>query len=69
MNTLERDWGCHWILASGSLVRFWKISELVMEERQVTEVLNQSLQEDLMMYEKNRVHFRYEEETQSRKNL
>ena len=36
MKVLEKEWSCYWILASGSLVRFWQIPELVgMEKKQI----------------------------------
>ena len=58
MKVLEEEWSCHWILASGSLVRFWQIPELVgIEKKQVPEMVPTNLRSELLGYEKNRIQF------------
>lgn len=58
MKVLEDEWSCYWILASGSLVRFWQIPELVgIEKRPVPEIVPSKLRRELLGYEKNRVQF------------
>lgn len=58
MKVLEDEWSCYWILASGSLVRFWQIPELVgIEKRPVPEIVPSKLRTELLGYEKNRVQF------------
>lgn len=58
MKVLEDEWSCYWILASGSLVRFWQIPELVgIEKRPVPEIVPSKLRSELLGYEKNRVQF------------
>ncbi|MCC2815941.1 CRISPR-associated endonuclease Cas3'' [Lachnoclostridium pacaense] len=58
MKVLEDEWSCSWILASGSLVRFWQIPELVgIEKKQVPEMVPTNLRSELIGYEKNRIQF------------
>ncbi|XBX10345.1 CRISPR-associated endonuclease Cas3'' [Enterocloster clostridioformis] len=58
MKVLEKEWSCYWILASGSLVRFWQIPELVgIEKKQVPEMVPRNLRSELLGYEKNRIKF------------
>lgn len=67
MKVLKEEWNCYWILASGSLVRYWQIPELVgSEEKQVPEMVNQHLREALLAYEKNRIQFCWNPYPQSR---
>lgn len=70
MKILEEEWGCCWILASGSLVRFWEIPELIgIERMQVPEMVPQNLADSLLQYEKNRIRFCWYPKPQSRKEL
>lgn len=58
MNHLAEEWGCYWVLASGSLVRFWKLTALAdchLLQPQVNELVDQSLRERLSLFEKHRV--------------
>lgn len=58
MKVLEDEWSCYWILASGSLVRFWQLPELVgIEKKQVPEMIPTNLRSELLGYEKNRIQF------------
>lgn len=70
IKVLEEEWNCYWILASGSLVRFWKIPELVgIETKQIMEVLSEDIRRDLLVYEKNRLQFCWNPKPQSREEL
>ena len=67
---LEDEWSCSWILASGSLVRFWKVPELIeAEERWVPEMVPANLRGELLSYEKNRIQFCWNPHPQSRAEL
>lgn len=60
MNVLSEEWHCYWILASGSLVRYWeldRLSEIEMEHPTITELVNPDLRKKLMAYERNRILF------------
>lgn len=61
MNVLSEEWNCYWILASGSLVRYWeleRLSEIRMSHPTVTELVNPDLWNRLMTYEQNRIMYR-----------
>lgn len=57
MQVLADEWSCHWILASGSLVEFWKLEELSETRRTVPQIVNMGLRNKLMQYETNRIKF------------
>lgn len=72
MNVLSEEWSCYWILASGSLVRYWELdrfSEIRMAHPTVTELVNPDLQKKLMAYEENRIKFCRNTKTLSRQEL
>lgn len=70
MKVLEEEWSCSWILASGSLVRFWEIPELVgTETKQIPEIISGNLRRDLLGYEKSRIQFCWNPVSQSREKL
>ena len=56
-----REWSCCWVLASGSLNRFWEIDEFDSTKPAVPELLPHDLRNTLAQYEKDRVSYRYEE--------
>ena len=60
MNVFAEEWCCYWILASGSLSRFWKIPEVAQDTktRNVPELVSESLKQRLSAYESTRVLFR-----------
>ena len=60
MNTFADEWACYWVLASGSLCRFWLIPEISQRsiEKQVPEIINSSLRTRLNTYEQNRVVYK-----------
>lgn len=56
MNVLADDWSCYWVLASGSLTRFWDILEISGESRgNVREIVNPEIRKELIKYEYNRI--------------
>lgn len=70
MKILEEEWGCSWILASGSPVRFWQIPELVGNEiKQIPEMVSQNLHNELLKYERNRIRFLWRQRPFSRAEL
>lgn len=72
MNVLAEEWSCYWVLASGSLVRYWQLDSLrqiEMPRSSVSELVNADLQEKLMQYEHDRIVFTWRAETVSRKEL
>jgi len=59
MNVYSKEWGCYWVLASGSLCRFWKIPEIKqdMANKNIPEITNENLRKRLSVYEDNRVTY------------
>lgn len=69
MQILADEWSCYWVLASGSLVEFWKMHEIAEEVRYVPRLVNENLRSRLMSYENRRVAFRYRPDPLSRLQL
>jgi len=55
------EWGCYWVLASGSLNRFWKIEEFDKEKPNVPEIMAEKLRSRLAKYEEGRITYRFHE--------
>lgn len=72
MNVLADEWSCYWVLASGSLVRYWELqplSGLSMPQPEIAELVRPDLQRELSRYESNRITFRWREKPIGRKEL
>lgn len=69
INILGNDWGCYWVLASGSLVRYWNINRLIQPSDNVPDLVNYDLRQRLMQYEMNRVVYRWESKPLNRRSL
>lgn len=55
LKDFANDWNCYWVLASGSLNRFWKIEEFDMQKTDIPELLPIHLTDKLNNYESSRV--------------
>ena len=53
------EWGCYWVMASGSLNRFWKIKEFDKGTHEVPEIIPDALRDHLTEYEKKRITYRF----------
>ena len=72
MSILAEEWSCYWILASGSLVRYWELNSLrsiEMNRPCIPELVEAELRERLMRYEHNRVSFQWRSTPVSRRDL
>lgn len=60
MNLYAKEWGCYWVLASGSLNRFWSIPEIAQEyyDVRIPEIVVDSLRSRLSAYECGRISYR-----------
>ena len=63
MQALADEWNVHWVLASGSLVRFWEMPEVLKASgservRRVPLLANGVVREKAAEYERTRVRFR-----------
>jgi CRISPR-associated endonuclease Cas3-HD len=54
-----REWACYWVLASGSLNRFWKIEEFDETMPNVPEIIPDALRSRLAHYEKGRITYKF----------
>jgi len=61
ISTLADSWSCYWVLASGSLVRFWEIPELIQDGRTVPQLVPDELRKKLHIFENQRVIYKYRE--------
>ncbi|MCF8067396.1 MAG: DEAD/DEAH box helicase family protein [Desulfobacterales bacterium] len=59
INGFADEWGCYWIMASGSLNRFWEIEEFDRNKPDVLEIMPTKLRKRLAKYEKKRITFQF----------
>lgn len=69
VNTLANEWGCYWVLASGSLNRFWKIEEFDREKPDIPEIMPIELRDRLAGFENNRITYQFNSEAMSVEEL
>ncbi|MCX5814346.1 MAG: CRISPR-associated protein [Proteobacteria bacterium] len=53
------EWGSYWVLASGSLNRFWNIEEFDKEKPDIREIMPMELRDRLAKYEKGRITYKF----------
>jgi CRISPR-associated endonuclease/helicase Cas3 len=59
INGYSKEWNCYWVLASGSLSRFWNIEEINHGETYtIPELVDIDLRKRLSFYEKNRIIYK-----------
>lgn len=72
MSVLAEEWSCYWVLASGSLVRYWELDSLrpiEMNRPCIPELVEAGLRTRLLRYEHNRVSFQWRSTPVSRGEL
>lgn len=59
INIYATEWNCYWVLASGSLNRFWTIPEIAgtKNAKCAPEIINDELRGRLSFYENNRIAY------------
>lgn len=58
INCFADEWNCHWVLASGSLNRFWTIQQIAAAgTRRVPDLVDNALRSALAQYEQNRIRY------------
>ncbi|MBI4767473.1 MAG: CRISPR-associated endonuclease Cas3'' [Deltaproteobacteria bacterium] len=55
------EWGCYWVMASGSLNRYWKIKEFDEETPDVPEIIPNAFRERLAKYEEKRITYKFQD--------
>lgn len=56
---LAHEWGCYWVLASGSLNRFWEIEEFDKKKPDVPEIMPMKLRDRLVKHEEGRITYQF----------
>jgi CRISPR-associated endonuclease Cas3-HD len=70
INLYAAEWNCYWVLASGSLNKFWEIEEINRGiNNNVPELVSHDLRTSLLKYEKGRVSYRYEKTPKNAEEL
>jgi CRISPR/Cas system-associated endonuclease/helicase Cas3 len=59
IKSLGKEWGCYWVLASGSLNRFWKIEEFDKAKPDIPEILPDLLRNRLSQFETHRITYQF----------
>lgn len=54
------EWSCYWVLASGSLNRFWDIPDICSETSAVPEIVDEPLRNALDAYENKRICYQHD---------
>lgn len=57
IDELTRDWGCHFVFASGSLVRFWEHEDFVKPPASIPVLLSAQIREETESAERSRVKY------------
>ncbi len=68
---MSSEWGCYWVLASGSMSRFWTIREIAggADTLDVPEIADNAIRGKLSIYEDNRIIYRYDLKTKATEEL
>lgn len=71
INILANEWSCYWVMASGSMCRFWKIEAIAGKSApdNVSNIVDQELHDTLMAYESNRIVYCYDPQPKSTDEL
>lgn len=69
IKTFADEWKCYWVMASGSLNRFWKIEEFDNETPDIPELIPSELRTRLTKQEGSRITYRFHEEPFSAEEL
>ena len=67
MNTMAEEWRCYWVLASGSLVRYWQLdslrrAQISMTNPNAAELVPNALRTALANYEQGRICYHWKPE-------
>lgn len=56
---LAKNWGCHWVLSSGSLVKFWDCKPILENKETIPSLIdNEELNKTLRAFDKKRLHIK-----------
>lgn len=57
LSELADQWGCHIVFASGSLVRFWELSDFVHSQTKLPELVDEETRKEALSFEAGRVSY------------
>ena len=63
------EWSCYWVMASGSLNRFWQIKEFDKETPDIQEIMPDELRNRLEKYEQGRITYQFNDTALGAKEL
>jgi CRISPR-associated endonuclease/helicase Cas3 len=63
LTQLSKDWGCHIVLGSGSLTRFWELEDFVNPTVQLPELIKEEIRQQCLQFEQARVKPKTRQET------
>ena len=68
---LAEEWGCYWVLASGSLNRFWEIDDIADDNKilGMPDIVNEDIRNKLSEYEYNRINYHYMPDSKNTEEL
>lgn len=70
INCFADEWNCHWVLASGSLNRFWTIGQIAAAgKRQIPDLVHNTLRSALAQYERDRIRYPWNPSSLTSKEL
>lgn len=55
LTELASKWGCHFIFASGSLIKYWEFEDFIKKPQTLPEILSQDLQNRIQKQEQRRI--------------
>jgi CRISPR-associated endonuclease/helicase Cas3 len=58
LKELANDWDCHFVLASGSLTRFWENSDIIQPSEEIPDLLTPDVYAQLVSVESRRIEVR-----------
>lgn len=61
LRELVKDWGCHIVFASGSLVRFWELKDFTQSPAPLPELVSEEIRASALSFEMKRVTYRTHE--------
>ncbi|MDR2632835.1 MAG: CRISPR-associated endonuclease Cas3'' [Treponema sp.] len=67
INTYADEWSCYWVFASGSLCRFWELTEINGGniKKKIPQIVTDNLWTRLAKYESGRITYKYDANTKA----
>ena len=57
IKTYAEEWGCRWILGSGSLVKYWEVPQLGIDDENIPNIVTSEVRGELQKYEAARIDY------------